>query len=94
MKVRWLTGAIQSMRTAHRYVAAENPDAAAKLVARVESAIGRLSAHPASGRPGRRPGTRELVVPGVPFVVVYRVGDLDVVILRVYHTSRNWWNMV
>ena len=94
MRIRWLTGAIRSMRTAHRYVAAENPEAAAKVVACVESAVERLAKHPSSGRTGRRPGTRELVVPGIPFVIIYRVDDAEVVILRVYHTSRNWQILV
>ena len=35
-------------------------------------------------------GTRELVVPGLPYIVVYRVGSDAVEILRVYHTAMNW----
>jgi toxin ParE1/3/4 len=36
------------------------------------------------GRPGRVPFTRELVVAGTPFVVIYRV-RADVEIVRVLH---------
>ncbi|HWB10519.1 MAG TPA: type II toxin-antitoxin system RelE/ParE family toxin [Pirellulales bacterium] len=94
MKVRWLTGATRSLRAAHRYIASENPRAAAKMAERLEVAVARLATHPELGRPGRRPGTRELVVPGVPYIVIYRVVEPEVQILRVYHTSRNWWGLV
>lgn len=93
MKVRWLRGATRSLRSAHRYIAADNPKAAAKVAERLESVVERLATHPPMGRPGRRPGTRELVVSGVPYVVIYRVGESEIEILRIYHTSRNWWGM-
>lgn len=49
-----------------------------------------LSNHPGMGRPGRVPGTRELVIPKTPFIVPYRlVGDV-IQILRVYHGARRW----
>jgi len=49
-----------------------------------------LLAQPASGRPGRVIGTRELVIGGLPYVVPYRVRDNDIEILRVLHTSRRF----
>ena len=43
----------------------------------------RLTRLPCSlaGRPGRKPGTRELILPGLPWLAVYRVGE-DVVEIR------------
>jgi toxin ParE1/3/4 len=41
------------------------------------------------GRQGRVGGTRELVVQGTPYIVVYRVHD-DVEILAVVHGARKW----
>jgi plasmid stabilization system protein ParE len=64
--------------------------AAAGQVARIVKAVATLPEFPQSGRPGRRAGTRELVVAKTPFVVAYRVrGDL-VEILRVLHGARRW----
>jgi plasmid stabilization system protein ParE len=40
------------------------------------------------GRLGREPGTRELVVTRLPYVVVYAVRDDTVWIVRVLHTAR------
>lgn len=90
MKVRWLRGATRSLRAAHRGVAADKPKAAAKAAARVEIAVERFARRPAMGRTGRRPGTREIVAPGTPYVVIYRIGDGEIQILRVYLASRNW----
>ncbi len=45
---------------------------------------------PSRGRPGRISGTRELVVSGLPYIVVYQVTAIAVHILRIYHSTRNW----
>jgi len=42
------------------------------------------------GRDGRVEGTRELVVSGLPYIVVYRITGSDVHIVGIQHTSRLW----
>lgn len=42
------------------------------------------------GRPGRVPGTRELVIANTPFLVPYRVKGDTVIVLRVFHGARRW----
>lgn len=56
----------------------------------IEAAVARLADHPQSGRPGRALGTRELVVPGTPYIVAYRVEQAAVVILRLLHGAQRW----
>lgn len=87
MSIRWLTGATRSLRAVHHFIAADNQAAARRVVVRIERAVERLDAHPLSGRQGTVAGTRELVVPGLPYLVVYRIQDADVIILRVLHTK-------
>jgi plasmid stabilization system protein ParE len=53
-------------------------------------AAARLKQFPQSGRVGRTRGTRELVVPGLPYIVPYRIVDDVILILSVVHTSRKW----
>ncbi len=53
-------------------------------------AIERLRLLPAIGRPGRVPGTRELVVPRTPFIVPYRLIGNHIDILAVMHAARAW----
>lgn len=42
------------------------------------------------GKPGRLDETRELVITGTPFLIVYRVADGLVEILRVVHGAQKW----
>jgi len=42
------------------------------------------------GRAGRRSGTRELPVPGTPYLLVYRVKRESVQMLAVLHGARDW----
>ena len=51
-----------------------------------------LSAHPRAGRQGRLKNTRERVVDGIPFVVIYREhsGTNNIEILRVLHDAQQW----
>jgi predicted transcriptional regulator/plasmid stabilization system protein ParE len=52
-----------------------------------------LEDFPLLGRPGRSPGTRELMISHLPYLVVYSVDAADpqtVVILRVLHGARLW----
>ena len=47
-----------------------------------------LETFPMMGRRGRETGTRELVVVGLPYLVVYQATSDIVDILAVLHTSR------
>jgi addiction module RelE/StbE family toxin len=89
VSVEWLNAATRSLRQVHARIAADNPEAARKVVKRIQQAVERLADFPESGRLGQVAGTRELVVPGLPYLVVYRVGKESVEILRVFHTSQD-----
>lgn len=90
MKLRWTDGAVENLHSAHDYLEAENPDAAWDVVDRIISAAERLEQFPHMGRIGRVEGSRELVVTGTPFLVVYRVKGDSVQILAVLHGARKW----
>jgi toxin ParE1/3/4 len=90
VRVNWLRAARANLIAASEYIAQDNPDGSARTVAAIVKAVETLKRFPAIGRPGRVPGTRELVVSGTPYIVPYRVrGDL-VEVLRVFHASRKW----
>lgn len=90
MRVRWLRRALNDLEAAESWFARDNPGAADELVLRIVKTVSLLKDQPGIGRPGRVPGTRELVVPETMFVVPYRVREDVVVILRVYHSARKW----
>lgn len=90
MRVRWLRRALKNLNEEAAYIARDDPQAAARIAERIESSVERLKNHPASGRPGRVPGTRELVVTGTPYIIPYRVRGETVEILCIFHGARKW----
>jgi addiction module RelE/StbE family toxin len=72
------------------YIGKESPKAAVEIASRILGQIDLLREQPEIGRPGRRSGTRELVINNTRYIVVYRVDAGEVQILRVLHTSRMW----
>jgi plasmid stabilization system protein ParE len=88
MQVRWLRTALRNLEDEAAYIAADDRAAARLVVGRVLQAVEQLAEQPSLGRPGRVPGTRELVVAGTRYLVPYRVRRDAVEILRIFHTSR------
>ncbi|ABA56968.1 Plasmid stabilization system [Nitrosococcus oceani ATCC 19707] len=82
--------ALQNLDAEAAYIAQDNPAAARRVVQTIVDAINLLSDNPALGRPGRVPGTRELVVADTHYLVPYRVRPRlqQIEVLRVFHTSR------
>jgi toxin ParE1/3/4 len=72
------------------YIARDNPAAASRIVNLIMTAVEHLSEHPALGRAGRVPGTRELVISGTPYIIPYRIRENTVEVLRVFHAARRW----
>ena len=88
MQLKWLRTALRNLDDEATYIAQDNPHAAQQVVDRVLTAVAQLADQPALGRPGRVPGTRELVVAKTRYIVPYRVRGNVVQVLRVFHTSR------
>ena len=91
MTLVWSPEAIEDLASLRAYIEQDDPAAAQRVVLRIiHSVEDLLSENPEMGRPGRVPGTRELVVPRTPFVVPYRLQRKTMQILRVYHGARRW----
>ena len=56
----------------------------------VQEAVEYLLDYPGIGRAGRLSDTKELVVTGTPFIVIYRLRSPTVQILRLLHHARKW----
>jgi len=90
VEIFWLASALDDLAAIHTYIAADNPGAALEIHERVVRRVRDLVANPHSGRPGRVPGTRELVLAGTPYLVAYRVRRQRLEILAVLHGARDW----
>lgn len=86
----WLKRAIGDRDAQLDYIAQDNPLAAVTQGDRVEEQLDLLLQHPQMGRPGRKQGTRELVISRTPFIVVYRIKGKRIELLRLLHGSQQW----
>ena len=89
LAVRWTANALAQLDTVTTYVQARNFDAAERLRLLFEDAAERLSLNPYSHRPGRIPGTREVVV-HPNYVLVYRVGAEAIDVLALLHARQRY----
>lgn len=90
MRLIWTRRAINDLRSARSYIEQDNPTAAAQQVEYVLAAVDTLRMFPLSGRPGRIPNVRELVIGRTPFVVAYRARADLIEVLAVMHGRRSW----
>ena len=91
MNIEWSPEAIEDLISLRAYIAEESPAGARRIAMRILDVVeDLLPANPHMGRPGRVPGTRELVIPQTPYIFPYRIHRNTVQILRVYHSARRW----
>lgn len=90
MTVRWTRPALQQLASYLRYIREDNPAAAARLKRRIADTVASLETMECRGRVGEVEGTRELVFPPTPYVVVYEVSERQVHILHVRHAAQLW----
>ncbi len=72
------------------YILERDPEAAVRMADAILAQIMSLAEFPFRTRPGRVPGTRELVVAGFPYIVVFEVSADKVVILHINHARQQW----
>ena len=89
MRLRWRHSAVSDLADIRDFISENDPEAARAVVGRVLRSADRLASFPNSGRTGQVLGTRELVVPGLPYIVVYTCDDTDISIIGVFHGARD-----
>jgi toxin ParE1/3/4 len=93
MQLQWTEPAAQDLDKIEAYISKENnPTVTIDIVLGVIETVEMvLPAHPRAGRLGRVTGTRELVVEGVPFIVIYRqIGSDQLQVICVLHDAQQW----
>ena len=87
----WSPEAIADLAALRAHIEQDNPAAAQRVGLHILHSVETLLPNsPEMGRPGRVPGTRELVIPRTPFIVPYRLVGNTIQILRVFHGARRW----
>lgn len=91
MRVRYTPRARRHLQQIGEFLRSRNPAAARRIGGRVREIVDLLTAFPEMGHPGILTGTREMWVPGTPYLIVYRTEqDEDdwLVILGIYHGAQ------
>lgn len=88
MEITFTRLAQRDLEAIHAFIAKDDPRRAYDVLSRIRVAINRLADYPGMGRPSKKAGVRELIVPRLPYKVPYRVRGETVCILRVLHTRR------
>ena len=86
MKLRYERGALADFDEIFAYIAADNREAAARLVARIEEVAKRIAESPYIGDATRKSRFRRFSVG--KYLIVYEVGKDEVVIHYVRHGAR------
>lgn len=90
MKLEWLPTALADRDAIYDYISTDSRRAAVQVDEKIERQADGLMEYPNRGRVGRQRLTRELIVLGAPYIVVYRVASDNILILRVLHTAQSW----
>ena len=92
MRLRYSRRSRRQLENIHSYIHERSPEAATRVLVRIRKSASLLRDFPGLGPLGLVEGTRELVVVGLPYVIVYRPATdrNDVIdILGVYHSAQD-----
>ncbi|MEI8389816.1 MAG: type II toxin-antitoxin system RelE/ParE family toxin [bacterium] len=88
MKIILSPLANQDLDEIESYIFKDNPAAAVDVILRILDKIQNvIRLNPSIGRKGRILGSREFVMPDLPYIIPYRVKDDVLEVIRVIHTS-------
>jgi addiction module RelE/StbE family toxin len=90
MQLRWTEAAVADLERIADYLLSHAPERAPRLVRTIHEAPEALLSLPHRGRPGKKTGTRELVLSPLPWIVVYIVRDDVVHVVRILHGAQRW----
>jgi toxin ParE1/3/4 len=89
LPLHWRASARDDPASIICFIAQENPRAASNLKALVEASVLPISEHPYLFKPGRLPGTREIVV-HPNYIVIYRVAINCIEVVNVVHARQEY----
>jgi len=91
MKIILSPLANQDLDEIESYIFKDNTLAAVDVILRILDKIQNvILLNPSIGRKGRILGTREFIMPDLPYIIPYRVKDDVLEVIRIIHTSREY----
>jgi len=88
LKTRYTATALQQIEQVLDHVAERSSKGAARISGRLEATVDLLARHPHAGQMTSRDGVRRVVLTPYPYLIYYRVGVKEIVIMRFRHAAR------
>ena len=89
LEIVWSPLARARLAEIRAYIALDKPGAAERLATRIIAVVEALRNHPYLGQAGPEPDTRELIIGGTPYSILYRVRGKRITINTIYHAAQN-----
>ena len=90
MELRWTEAAVDDLEQIANYLFEQRPSRAAEIVREIYNSPSALLNFPHRGRPGKKEGTRELVLSPLPYIVIYQITGEVIHIARILHGAQKW----
>jgi toxin ParE1/3/4 len=90
MRLRWTEEAAADLEHITDYLFENAPGRASELVREIYNGPSALLTFPYRGRPGKKEGTREFVLPRLPYILVYQITGEVIHIARILHGAQKW----
>lgn len=91
MRIEWSSAAVADLQAITQWIEQDRGiETANRIARRIYEAVQSLLTMPYRGRYGRIENTRELVLPRLPYLVVYQISEERLVVLNVLHGAQRW----
>ncbi len=90
MTIKWLERALDDLESLREYIENDNPSASEKVMQHLIKSLDYLMDNPELGRLGRAKNTRELLLSGLPYAIIYKIKNNFIEVLRIFHGAMNW----
>lgn len=91
MRIEWSAAAVADLQTITEWIEQDRGHETANRVARaIYKAVQSLRTMPSRGRYGRLENTRELILPRLPYLIVYQIAEERLIVLNVLHGAQRW----
>lgn len=88
-RIRWSPAAAADLESISHYLSEHHPSYRAPTIAKLYDAARSLKQMPNRGRIGQTPGTRELSMNPLPYIIMYGVEPDMVHIFRILHAAQD-----
>jgi addiction module RelE/StbE family toxin len=91
VQIEWSSSAVADLQAITEWIQRDRGIETANGVARrIYEGVQSLRTMPYRGRYGRLENTRELVIPRLPYLVIYQISEERLVVLNVLHGAQRW----